>query len=122
MRWGSFTLGVVFFFSCQHPDEEARPNVIIIMSDDQGYGDFSKFGNPVLKTPHLDQLHDEIAHHARTHFDDEPADDADRALVGGEHGPAARIGSRVGQTEPRQRARGRETGSAKDRAGHGHAS
>ena len=37
----------------------ARPNVIVILSDDQGYGDFSCHGNPVLKTPHLDQLHDE---------------------------------------------------------------
>lgn len=34
-----------------------RPNVLIILSDDQGYGDFSAHGNPVLKTPHLDKLH-----------------------------------------------------------------
>lgn len=34
-----------------------RPNVIVILSDDQGYGDFSCHGNPVLKTPHLDRLH-----------------------------------------------------------------
>ena len=33
-----------------------RPNVLIIMTDDQGYGDFSAHGNPVLKTPHLDKL------------------------------------------------------------------
>lgn len=36
-----------------------RPNVIIILSDDQGYGDFSCHGNPVLKTPNLDRLHDQ---------------------------------------------------------------
>lgn len=36
-----------------------RPNVIIIVSDDQGYGDFSAHGNPVLKTPHLDKLRSE---------------------------------------------------------------
>jgi len=34
----------------------ARPNVIVVLSDDQGYGDFSRHGNPVLKTPNLDRL------------------------------------------------------------------
>ncbi|VGO22691.1 arylsulfatase [Pontiella sulfatireligans] len=33
------------------------PNVIVIMTDDQGYGDLSVHGNPVLKTPELDKLH-----------------------------------------------------------------
>lgn len=34
----------------------SRPNVIVVLSDDQGYGDFSAHGNPVLKTPNLDAL------------------------------------------------------------------
>ncbi len=34
----------------------SRPNIIIMLSDDQGYGDFSIHGNPVLKTPNLDAL------------------------------------------------------------------
>lgn len=36
-----------------------RPNVLVILSDDQGYGDVSAHGNPVLKTPNLDKLHGE---------------------------------------------------------------
>ena len=32
------------------------PNVVVILIDDQGYGDFSCFGNPVLKTPQMDKL------------------------------------------------------------------
>ena len=35
---------------------DQRPNVLLIMTDDQGYGDLSCHGNPVLRTPHLDEL------------------------------------------------------------------
>jgi arylsulfatase B len=34
-----------------------RPNVVIVITDDQGYGDLSCHGNDVLKTPNLDALH-----------------------------------------------------------------
>jgi arylsulfatase A-like enzyme len=34
---------------------ESRPNVILIISDDQGYGDMSCQGNPHVRTPHLDR-------------------------------------------------------------------
>ncbi|MBK1875793.1 arylsulfatase [Pelagicoccus mobilis] len=36
-----------------------QPNVIVLITDDQGYGDMSCHGHPVLKTPELDRLHDE---------------------------------------------------------------
>ncbi|MFO0871369.1 MAG: arylsulfatase [Pirellulales bacterium] len=36
-----------------------RPNVIFILTDDQGYGDLSCHGNPILRTPQLDRLHAE---------------------------------------------------------------
>src|SRR5437588_9514365 len=36
--------------------KRARPNVLIVMTDDQGLGDFSYTGNPVLKTPNLDRF------------------------------------------------------------------
>ena len=35
----------------------AQPNVLIIMTDDQGYPEISAHGNPVLQTPNLDRLH-----------------------------------------------------------------
>ncbi len=46
-----------------------RPNVILIITDDQGYGDLSAHGNPVLKTPHLDRLHAESARLTNFHVD-----------------------------------------------------
>ncbi len=33
-----------------------RPNVLLILADDQGYGDLSLHGNPYLKTPNMDRL------------------------------------------------------------------
>ncbi len=37
-------------------ESSQRPNVLILITDDQGFGDLSCHGNPVLKTPHLDRL------------------------------------------------------------------
>lgn len=34
----------------------ARPNVVLIMTDDQGIGDFGVMGNRVIETPHIDAM------------------------------------------------------------------
>ena len=38
------------------PVKATKPNIIIIMPDDSGYGNHSCFGNPVIKTPNIDAL------------------------------------------------------------------
>ena len=37
-------------------DPPARPNVLVILTDDQGRGDYSAFGTPDVRTPHIDRL------------------------------------------------------------------
>lgn len=54
----AYALIGVCFFSCQEKKMKP-PNVIIIMTDDQGYGDIAAHGNPYIETPHMDKLHDE---------------------------------------------------------------
>ena len=34
----------------------ARPNIVIILTDDMGYGDLSSHGHPLIRTPHIDRL------------------------------------------------------------------
>jgi arylsulfatase A-like enzyme len=46
-----------------------RPNVIVVLTDDQGFGDMSCHGNPYLKTPALDRLHAEGIRLADFHVD-----------------------------------------------------
>ena len=35
---------------------DSRPNVVLILTDDQGVGDLGITGNPVLETPNIDRL------------------------------------------------------------------
>ena len=46
-----------------------RPNVILVLTDDQGYGDLSCHGNPELKTPSLDRLHHQSVRLTDFHVD-----------------------------------------------------
>ncbi|MGB3849479.1 MAG: sulfatase-like hydrolase/transferase [Tunicatimonas sp.] len=57
--WLSVAIALASCTPAAPPAEEAtsrRPNVLLIMSDDQGWGDLSLHGNPNLRTPHIDAL------------------------------------------------------------------
>ncbi|TNF40291.1 MAG: hypothetical protein EP311_09220, partial [Cytophagales bacterium] len=51
-------LGLV---SCEAKKPDSPPNLILIMTDDQGFGDLAFHGNAWVKTPNLDQLAGESA-------------------------------------------------------------
>ena len=51
---------LIFFVSlvcvCHEVRGAERPNVIVILTDDQGWGDLSCNGNASSETPHIDRL------------------------------------------------------------------
>ncbi|GAA0877349.1 sulfatase-like hydrolase/transferase [Algoriphagus jejuensis] len=46
----------VFSFDFQPEKEAEKPNIVVILCDDLGYGDLGSFGHPIIKTPSLDRL------------------------------------------------------------------
>ena len=63
---------------------EQRPNIILILTDDQGYGELSCHGAPILETPNLDRLHAESTKF--TNFQVSPTCASSRAsLLTGKH-------------------------------------
>ncbi len=66
MRLRQFTrvvLGILIVFGVRtletaigHAAEAARPNIVFIMADDLGYGDFGCYGAKLMATPHCDRL------------------------------------------------------------------
>lgn len=55
------TLALLPLFSCTSTSESEsqKPNIIVFFADDMGYGDLSCYGNPNIKTPHIDKLANE---------------------------------------------------------------
>lgn len=47
--------------------QQPQPNVVLIMTDDQGYFDLSCHGNEIIETPHIDQLHAESVRFTQFH-------------------------------------------------------
>ena len=52
-------LASLFFFHCSNNIKEKKPNILLIMSDDQGYHDVSYYNTKDIKTPNIDQIRNE---------------------------------------------------------------
>ncbi|MDX6747914.1 arylsulfatase [Polaribacter sp. PL03] len=74
-----FLVMILGFLSVDKIAAQKRPNIIIMMSDDQGYGDIGGHGNPYLKTPNMEKIGDQGIE--MTHFFSYPNCSATRAAL-----------------------------------------
>ena len=59
-------LAAIYMGGCNKVVQE-RPNVIIVITDDQGMGDLGCTGNPYIKTPNIDKFHSESVRFTNYH-------------------------------------------------------
>ena len=76
--WTTLSLSVTLLVTlgaCGHTPEPltsapiTKPNIVLIMSDDQGYGDVGLHNNPIISTPNLDALAKQSARLTNFHVD-----------------------------------------------------
>ena len=73
---GALAIALSAAAGCTNPTDLApadeprpRPNVLLIITDDQGYGDLGSHGNVMLATPSMDRLRDESVRLTNFHVD-----------------------------------------------------
>ena len=54
MKLRILALALFLPFFGLHAAERAQPNIILVMPDDVGYGDYASLGNPLMRTPSVD--------------------------------------------------------------------
>jgi len=72
MKLALSTILLAMLASCgggELAEQTRTPNVVLIITDDQGYGDVGAHGNSMIRTPNLDRLHAESVRLTDFHVD-----------------------------------------------------
>jgi arylsulfatase A-like enzyme len=69
---------------------EKRPNVVLVITDDQGFGNLAAHGHPKLETPTLDQLHEQSVRLHDFHVDP-TCSETRAALMSGRYATRAHV-------------------------------
>lgn len=56
MRLISLSILAILMVSACSKQADAPPNIVLIFTDDQGFGDLGCYGSQTIATPHVDQL------------------------------------------------------------------
>jgi len=54
-----FFIGLISIGLSEKMIAQEKPNIVVLLMDDVGYGDLSSYGHPIIKTPNMDQLGEE---------------------------------------------------------------
>ena len=65
----ALALAALLAGGCTAAPADERPNIVLVITDDQGYGDIGAHGNSKIHTPNLDALHSESVRFTNFHVD-----------------------------------------------------
>tara|TARA_B110000211_G_scaffold233474_1_gene299828 strand:- start:4297 stop:5712 length:1416 start_codon:yes stop_codon:yes gene_type:complete len=80
MKFFFLFCSIFLFGGCVVPEETTSPNIIFILTDDQGYGDLGVYGATDIETPHLDKLASDGARFT-SYYATQPVCSASRASI-----------------------------------------
>ena len=104
-----FTLILVLSAAAARPAAQsgsARPNIVLIMTDDVGYGDFGSYGAPDIRTPNIDSLARDGVRLTDFYANGATCSPTRAGLISGRYQQRVRIEAPLGAEGGRRRERG----------------
>lgn len=67
LKFKTISLLLILFTLSIIASAQKKPNVIVVITDDQGFNDIGSMGNPYIKTPNIDKFHQESVRFTNYH-------------------------------------------------------